>query len=144
MRDLVMLFKGENDRKPLRGLLTSWLLDSVDRAFKQAYDENIIASHAGVDTAKNDVAYAAYTTKVVDVLRWSCRSRLEEQDGEPLTDAEKVVLETLPAKAKVWMTFHPHLRLADHRRMPFLTASVMRVIIKGLSRMVPTLSEVSR
>ncbi len=142
MRELVTQFKGENDRKPLRGLLTTKLLNDVDKAFKETY--GIKTWCAGVDTGINEVAYASYTSKVVEIFRWHCRNRLEEVDGEPLTDGEKLVLETLPAKAKVWMTFHPHLLLADHKRMPLLTGSVMRSIVNGLSRMVPTLSEVSQ
>ncbi len=141
MRSLIIRWKSETDEPPLRGLLTGALLNKLDKAYQTAYKDRYSCS--GVDTTANEVTYSAYTTEAVKVLRLYCQNRLEDKDGDPLSDAERVVLRNLPAKAKVWMTCHPHLLLSDHVRMPLLTGSLLQTIVVGLLRMIPALNEVS-
>lgn len=140
---LVVLFKGETDRPPLRHLMTADLLSRLDLAFHKAYNE--LDEHCGVDTVQSVEKYTKYIVLAGKAFKWHCYGRLDDKDGDgPTDDDEKIVLEGMPGKAHVWMTCHPHLLLADHQRMPFLTKGVMASIIAGLSRMPSTLSEVSR
>lgn len=141
MRELVMKFKGEVDRPPLRHLTTPGMMACLDSAFRKSY--GAMDKHCGVDTEQGAANYEAYIAVAADELDTQCYTR-KHDENEPVSDEEKVVLDGLAAKAHVWMTCHPHLLLSDHQRMPFLTKSVLKVIVAGLSRMPSTLSEVSR
>lgn len=142
MRTLVMQFKGETDKAPLRDLVTDALIQSLERTYSLSYAADYRCD-MGVDTSKNKEVYGTYVTNAVAALQSHCKAVLDDKESDPPSDEEKIVLQTMAAKAHVWMMCHPYLLLSDYQRMPLLTPIVLKVIIEGLSRMTTALSEVS-